>query len=126
MSNKTGQQNEGSEQTYTPQDVLNQSLIALGQGTGCVRVSSRAAREFVRLMTAVEEKKSLHEDWGRIAVQMLERMRTIGRVAASLTLDEGRVHINDEDIAIAFRRVQGGSKTEMCETSMTGREAPNV
>ena len=108
MSTKEGQK------AYSPQDVINQSLVALGQGTGCIRISSRACRVFVDLMTAVEAKRKLHEQWEQTAVQMLERMRTVGRVAASLILDEGRVHIEEEEITLAFRRVQGGSKTIDC------------
>lgn len=123
MASKEGPKDQ-DERTYTPQDVVNQSLVALGQGTGYVRVSSRACREFVRLMTALEEVRELHKEWGTTAVQLLERMRTIGRVAASLTLDEGRVHINKEDIAIAFRRVQAGSKTDSCSINASATDGP--
>ena len=102
------------ERVYSQQDVLNQCLVAFGQGTGCVRVSSEACREFIGLMSQVEERRELHKDWGDIAVQMLERMRTIGRVAASLLLKDGRVHIEARDVAVAFRRVQMGSKSPGC------------
>ena len=100
---------------YTKQDVLNQTLVAFGQGTGCVRVSSGACRELVGLMTPIIEARNLADQWGEIAVQMLERIRTIGRVAVNLMLDEGRVFIDEKDVAVAFRRVQLGSKTGDCD-----------
>ncbi len=99
---------------YSKQDVLNQTLVAFGQGTGCVRVSSGACRELVGLMTPIIEARNLAGDWEDIAVQMLERIRTIGRVAVNLMLDEGRVYIEEKDVAVAFRRVQLGSKTGDC------------
>lgn len=99
---------------YTQQDVLNQTLVAFGQGAGCVRVSSRACRELVGLMAPIIEARDLEDEWGENGVQMLERIRTVGRVAASLLLEEGRVHIEENDVAVAFRRVQMGSKTGEC------------
>ncbi len=99
---------------YTQQDVLNQTLVAFGQGAGCVRVSSRACRELVGLMTPIIEARELAAEWEEIAVQMLERIRTIGRVAVDLMLKEGRVYIEENDVAVAFRRVQLGSKSEGC------------
>ena len=99
---------------YSEQDVLNQTLVAFGQGTGCVRVSSGACRELVGLMTPIVEARDLTAKWEDIAVQMLERIRTIGRVAVNLMLDEGRVYIEEKDVAVAFRRVQLGSKTGDC------------
>lgn len=110
---------EQVRQEYLPQDVIHQSLVAFGQGAGCVRVSSRACREFVGLMSRVEEAGSLHETWGEIGVQMLERMRAVGRIAASLLLEKGRVTIEKEEVAIAFRRVQLGSKTGDCDKERT-------
>ena len=107
---------------YSQQDVLNQCLVAFGQGTGCVRVSSGACREFLGLVGQVAEQRELHKDWGEIAVQMLERMRTIGRVAAGLLLAEGRVHIEERDVVVAFRRVQVGSKSIDCGRA-SGRSA---
>lgn len=99
---------------YTPQDVINQSLVAFGQGTQFMRVSSRACRVLVNVMTSVDESQKLHEEWGTIAVQILERIRTAGRLAMARAVDSGRSCINEEDVEVALRRVRASSKSSDC------------
>ncbi|MEO1368645.1 MAG: hypothetical protein AAFX50_15840, partial [Acidobacteriota bacterium] len=113
-----------NRQTYTRRDVINQSLIAFGQGTNFMRVSSRACREIERLMVVVDESRSLHERWGTIAVQILERVRSIGRVARAWAVEDGETVIGEEYIGRAFRKVKLTSKTVDCDEDENGGGDP--
>ena len=84
-------------QTYTKQDVINQGLVAFGQGTNFMRVSSRACRVFVDTGGMLVDQRNMHEIWGEVAVQVLERVRTMGRVAVSFAIEDGRTFINDDE-----------------------------
>ena len=103
-----------SDQTYTQQDVIHQCLVAFGQGTNFMRVSSRACREFVRLMQISESQHAMHRTWGTDAVQLLERVRAIGRLAAALAVDQGTTVIEAEVVQRGFRKVRLVSKTGWC------------
>ena len=113
MSEENEAQDE-PRQTYTKQDVINQSLVAFGQGTNFMRVSSLACREFVRLMLVTANEHDLHEDWGEIAVQLLERVRSIGRVTQAWAIEDGDTVIREANIRRAFRKVGLTSKTDKC------------
>ncbi|MEM1203159.1 MAG: hypothetical protein AAGN66_08020 [Acidobacteriota bacterium] len=101
-------------QTYTQQDVVSQSLVAFGQGTHFMRVSSRACRVLVAVMENLVLTRRVQETWGTDAVQVLERVRLIGRVAASLAVKDARTVIEEADVRIAVPRVQIVSKTDHC------------
>lgn len=105
---------------YTPQDVVNQSLVAFGQGTQFMRVSSRACRVLARHMDRVCKVQDLPKNWETIAVQLLERVRLIGRVSAQRAVEYARTHVDEEDVEIAIRRVADTSKTDSCEAEVPG------
>lgn len=117
--NEAAESSNERRQTYTKQDVINQSLVAFGQGTNFMRVSSRACREFVRLMLVSANENDLHKDWGEIAVQLLERVRAIGRVTQAWAVEDGETVIREEYIRRGFRKVQLTSKTEGCTPDPT-------
>ena len=110
-------------QTYTKQDVINQSLVAFGQGTNFMRVSSRALREFVDAAQQLIDMRSMHEHWGEVAVQVLERVRTMGRVAAALAIEDGRTYIDEENVRVAMRKVRMMSKSDWCDWGGGGGDA---
>lgn len=114
---RNAQRSDGGElpQTYTKQDVVNQSLVAFGQGTNFMRVSSRACREFVRLMMNALDEHEFHEEWGESGVQVLERVRSIGRVVQAWAVEDGETAIKEAGIARAFMKVGLTSKTGWCE-----------
>ncbi|MEM8995127.1 MAG: hypothetical protein AAGF23_10100 [Acidobacteriota bacterium] len=113
-----------NRQTYTRRDVINQSLVAFGQGTNFMRVSSRACREIERLMTVADQQRGLTEHWGEIAVQLLERVRSVGRVAQAWAIEDGETVIGEEYIGRAFRKVQLTSKTTGCPPPLGDGEDP--
>lgn len=101
--------------TYTPEDVIQQSLVAFGQGTNYVRVNREAAQYIVDLMKSLIERFRTHETWETDAVQVLERLRAIGRLAALYATQGGQTVIDGEVVSRATILVQRTSKTN-CDT----------
>lgn len=109
---------------YTPDDVVQQSLVAFGQGTDYMRVNRDAAQGIVDLMRATVERTKVHERWETDAVQILERLRAVGRVAALYATQDGRTVINGEDVSKAAVKVQLASKTNDCSRDSIGTSFP--
>ena len=103
-----------SKSRYTTQDVINQSLVACGQGTQYMRVNSRACRLFVSKVSELDERHDVHDSWETAATQALERARTVGRVAAARAINDGRTYISPDDVAVALRRVMTKSTSKWC------------
>ena len=104
-----------SQPIYTIADVINQSMVAFGQGTDYLRVNHRACRRLATFMTNTNDRHRLTEVWQDQAVQVLERVRMIGRVAAAIATEVGRTFINEDDVHQAITRVTFASKTGMCD-----------
>lgn len=98
---------------YSEEGIMAQVLVALGQGTGPIRVSqgaSLALRDrYLRLITP-----EVVSSWGNDAVQVLERIRAIGRLLASNASAGGRTAIAGEDVIPAARLVERESDTPLC------------
>ena len=105
--------------TYTPEDVVQQSLVAFGQGTNYMRVNAEAAQYVVDLMQATIERFRIHENWGTEAVQVLERLRAIGRLSASYATQNGGTVISGEEVSRAAILVQRASKSDYCPNQGT-------
>jgi len=93
---------------------MGQIWVAFGQGTGATRVSQKAvmvlyARYFDHIGTC-----GVVPVWGAHALQVLERIRTIGRVAALNALGRGDSTISEADVIEAIDRVELESDTEWC------------
>jgi hypothetical protein len=99
---------------YLPEDVIYQSLIAFGQATDYLRVNRDAAQAVVNLMRETIDRNRLHIRWETEAVQVLERLRAIGRSAALSAIQDGRTVIGAVDVEKASTRVILASKTDMC------------
>lgn len=109
------------ERNYTPQDVVNQSLVAFGQGTGCLRVNSRACRVLAQQISEIDRHSKMHESWGIEAVQVLERVRVAGRLAGARTVEDGRTCVEADDVRVALRKVMKKSGSDRCPpVSTTG------
>lgn len=105
--------------TYTPDDVVQQSLVAFGQGTDYMRVNAEAAQYVVDLMRVTIERFRVHETWETEAVQVLERLRAIGRLSASYATQGGSTVITGEEVSKASILVQRSSKTSLCNSGGT-------
>ena len=103
-----------SQPIYTIADVINQSMVAFGQGTDYLRVNHRACRRLAAFMTETNDRHRLTEVWQDQAVQILERVRMIGRVAAAFATEEARTFINEDDVQRAIVKVGLASKSEFC------------
>jgi len=99
---------------YTPDDVVQQSLVAFGQGTNYLRVNRDAAQYVVDMMRSTIERFRVQERWETEAVQILERVRAIGRLSALYATQAGQTVISGEEVSRATILVQRASKTEGC------------
>ena len=67
---------------YTQEGIMAQVWIAFGQGAGAIRVSHDAAMELRRWYYDAITPEVVNEKWQTDAVQALDRIRAIGRLAA--------------------------------------------
>lgn len=99
---------------YTPEDVIQQSLVSFGQGTNYMRVNRDAAQYVVDLMRSSIERFRVQDTWETDAVQILERLRSIGRLAALYATQGGQTVIDGENVSRASLMVQRISKSGSC------------
>ena len=99
---------------YTQEGIMAQIWIAFGQGAGAIRVSHDAAMELHRWYYEAITPEIIHERWRTDAVQVLDRMRAIGRLAALKAAGAGSTVITPRDIHESACRVQAVSLTPLC------------
>jgi hypothetical protein len=98
---------------YTREGVLAQLFVALGQGTGAVRISHAACRAIgERYEPRIDD--ALRAGWEDGAVQVLERLRAIGRTAAAQAGVEGENVLSVNRLIAAARQVESVSLTPLC------------
>ena len=94
------------------EQILGQFFVAFGQGSGCVRVGREtilAIRDQYIDMIAKE-----YGSWEEEAVQVLERVRTVGRLSALIALQRGSSTIERQDFLESTGTVQHRSRTRWC------------
>ncbi|HSU84777.1 MAG TPA: hypothetical protein VLR69_20345 [Thermoanaerobaculia bacterium] len=99
---------------YTQEGIMAQIWIAFGQGAGAIRVSHDAALELYRWYYEAITPEIVHERWKTDAVQVLDRMRAIGRLAALKAASAGSTVITPRDIYESASKVQAQSQTPLC------------
>ncbi len=98
---------------YTKEGIMAQVWIAFGQGTGAIRVSQSAALELYRwYWDAITEK--VVDCWGEVALQVLDRIRAIGSLAALKAIQQGSPTIKPRMVYEATLTVQEMSDTPIC------------
>jgi hypothetical protein len=98
---------------YTREGILSQVFVALGQGTGAMRISQSACRALAeRYAPRIDD--ALCGAWESNAVQVLERLRAIGRTAAALAAMAGENALSAGRLIDAARRVESVSLTPLC------------
>lgn len=98
---------------------MAQVWIAFGQGTNYLRVSQEAALTLYALYyKAITD--DLIEKWEYESVQILERIRAIGRLSAQLAVASGDTKIIPPYVLEAAARVQAESDTERCPPDIPG------
>jgi hypothetical protein len=114
---------------YTQEGIMAQIWIAFGQGAGPLRVSHDAALELHRWYYDAISPEIIHERWQTAAVQVLDRMRAIGRLAALKAAHAGSTVITPRDIYESASAVQGQSLTPLCPPEpppLSAREWPHA
>lgn len=104
----------GNEESYTQNGVMAQIWVAFGQGTGMTRISQKAALALHgRYYDRINASGALPV-WGNQAVQVLERIRMIGKLAAAKALERGDTTISEDDVNDAIGAIESKSDTEYC------------
>ena len=98
---------------YTKDGIMAQVYIAFGQGTGPIRVSQDTCSElhdhFYHRIT-----DQVVDEWDEEAVQVLERIRAIGRLMAANATIKGQTRIQGDDVVTAAQKVETESETALC------------
>src|SRR5262245_12527563 len=99
---------------YTQEGIMAQIWIAFGQGAGAVRVSQEAARELRRWYYDALTPLVVDQRWETDAVQVLERIRAIGSLAAQKATSTGAIVISPAEVYESASTVQATSMTDLC------------
>ena len=83
---------------YTQEGIMSQILVAFGQGAGAIRVSQDAALELRRWYFDAITPQIIDQQWETSAVQLLERARAIGSLAALKATTTGATAIGPKDV----------------------------
>ena len=104
---------------YTREGIMFQVHVAFGQGTGAVRVSQEACIALgERYLPRIDD--GLVARWDTEAVQVLERIRAIGRTATAHMALAGENALSAERLTDAARRVETESGTPYCPSDPLG------
>jgi hypothetical protein len=110
---------------YTRDGILAQILVAFGQGTGALLVSQEACQPFDERYRPRIDAEVLAA-WRTQGVQVLERIRAIGRSAALQTSLAGGSVISRETVVGAMRAVEAVSLTSLCPPGGGGGTESNA
>ena len=98
---------------YTKDGIMAQVYVAFGSGTGAIRVSQEAALELHRwYYNAITP--AVVADWGNVALQVLDRIRAIGSLAALKAILQGSPTITVMQVYESAVQVQLESDTPIC------------
>jgi len=98
---------------YTQDGIMAQVYVAFGQGTDAVRVSQEAALELHRwYYNAITP--DVVTNWGKWALQVLDRIRAIGSLAALKAILQGSPTITVMMVYESAAQVQAESDTPIC------------
>jgi hypothetical protein len=98
---------------YTQDGIMAQLWVAFGQGSGAVRVSQSAALELHRWYYGAITDDVI-KNWGSWALQVLDRIRAIGSLAALKATQQGSPTISALMVYEAATQVQIESDTPIC------------
>jgi hypothetical protein len=108
---------------YTQEGIMAQIWIAFGQGAGAIRVSQDAAMELHRWYFDAITQDIVQNEWETSAVQVLDRIRAIGSLAALKATSVGSTAISPADVYQSASTVQETSDTPLCPPEPPGLTA---
>jgi hypothetical protein len=98
---------------YTKDGIMAQVWVAFGQGTGAIRVSQDATLELRRwYWDAITD--DVVKNWGTWSLQVLDRIRAIGSLAALKAIQQGSPTVTVMMVYEAAVTVQEMSDTPIC------------
>lgn len=112
MERSTKSSNASKSRQSDREVVMAQVYTAFGQGTGEIRVSREACAELARQFEPHLEK--MLDGWDTKAVQILERVRAIGRGVRQASIMRHDTAARAVDVLEVAPRVKEVSKTEYC------------
>lgn len=101
--------------------ILGQMLVAFGAGVGFMRVHQDTVAAFRRTHLGIVRNIVSHHAWDADAVDVLEKVRAVGRLAASLAVERGDVGVTEGDLNDAFASVTRFAPTRWCLESELAR-----
>lgn len=105
---------------YTQEGIMAQIWIAFGQGAGPIRVSQEAAMELHRWYFNAITPEVVGELWETDALQVLDRIRAIGSLAALKATFMGATAITPRNVYDSASQVQDTSSTLLCPDKPPG------
>ena len=102
------------DSTYSNEGIMAQIWVAFGQGTGTTRTSQRAVMALHTRYFDHIGKSGILGSWPTEAVQVLERIRAIGKIAAYRAMDRGDTTISEADVNAAMASVEHESDSSWC------------
>jgi hypothetical protein len=93
-------------ETATPEEILAQCLIALGQGAGDLFFSPSGVR--VVRESYMRRISDYAASWNEDAPSILNQARAMGRIAADIASAGGASIVNGESMTLAMRRLEEG------------------
>lgn len=99
---------------YTKDGIMAQIYVAFGQGAGAIRVSQDAALELHRWYYDAITPEVVDVEWAAQALQVLDRIRAIGSLAALKATGSGSTAINPANVYESAIQVQETSDTDLC------------
>lgn len=100
--------------SYTQEGIMAQIWVAFGQGTGLTRTSQKAVLAVHARYFAEAGKPEILSSWGEEAVQVLERIRAIGKLATLKATERASTVITEDDVNAAMSAVERESLTSLC------------
>lgn len=99
---------------YTQEGIMAQIWIAFGQGSGAIRVSQEAALELRRWYHDAITAQIIDLEWATQAIQVLDRIRAIGALAALKATLSASTVITPQNVYDSAAEVQLTSDTDLC------------
>ena len=99
---------------YTKDGIMAQIYVAFGQGAGAIRVTQEAAMELHRWYYNAITPQIVDVEWAIWALQILDRIRAIGSLAAVKATTSGSVSITPGHVYDSAVQVQETSETDFC------------
>jgi hypothetical protein len=99
---------------YTQEGIMAQIWIAFGAGAGAIRVSQEAALELRRWYFDAITQQVIDRLWETEALQVLDRIRVIGNLAALKATSLGSTAVTPQNVYDSASSVQEKSDTVLC------------